>query len=56
MAETFRRFIEAEIEEILNSMDDDCRLDPQRCSCAAMEWISHHAKAFREEWERKHAR
>jgi DNA-binding transcriptional MerR regulator len=53
MRERFRRFIEDEIGEILRSMDEECRLDPQRRSRAAMEWIALHAKAFREEWERE---
>ncbi|MBD3314369.1 MAG: hypothetical protein GF344_01165 [Chitinivibrionales bacterium] len=55
VTDTFHRFIEAEINEIMRSMDDESRLDPNLCSRAAMEWISRHAKAFREKWNKEHS-
>ena len=54
MSDSFRDYIEAEIDEILNSMDEQCRQDPELCRKSAIEWIEKNAEFFRKRWnERK---
>ncbi len=55
MADAFREFVEAELHEIMDSMDERSRKDPERCRRVAIEWIEKNAKIFREQWdENKH--
>ncbi len=51
MADAFREYVEAELQEIMNSMDERCRKDPDRCRQVAIEWIEKNAKVFREQWD-----
>ncbi len=53
MSESFSEFVQAELQEIMNSMDERCRKDPELCCRVAMEWIEKNAKMFREEWNKK---
>ena len=54
MSDSFRNYIEAEIDEIMNSMDERCRRDPELCRKSAIEWIEKNAEFFRKQWnERK---
>jgi hypothetical protein len=54
MGNDFQEFLQAEVEAMLSSMDEDCRCDPQSRCRAAMVWISRNAERFRAEWERSH--
>lgn len=54
MSDHFRQFIEAETREILDSMDEDCRCNPDRCRARAIEWIEKNAEFFREQWNLRH--
>ena len=54
MSDPFREYIEAEVDEIMSSMDERCRQDPELCSKNAIEWIEKNAEFFRKQWnERK---
>ena len=54
MSDPFREYIEAEINEIMSSMDERCRQDPELCRKSAIEWIEKNAEFFRKQWnERK---
>ena len=53
MDDPFKEFLEAELHEIMDSMDERCRKDPELCCRIAIEWIEKNAKMFREEWNRK---
>lgn len=55
MANNFRDFVEAELKEILDSMDEECRNDPQLCRQVALEWIEKNAKLFRMRWNMRSA-
>ncbi|MFW5959500.1 MAG: hypothetical protein ACOCSE_00100 [Chitinivibrionales bacterium] len=46
-----KQYIEAEIKEILNSMDEKSRQDPELIRLSAMKWIKNNAENFRREWE-----
>lgn len=50
MSDGFKEFVEAEIKEILASMDEKCRQDPKLCCKKAIEWIEDNAKKFRDQW------
>ena len=50
MSDGFKEFVEAEVKEILASMEEKCRQDPKVCSKKAIEWIEYNAKKFREQW------
>lgn len=50
MSDSFEKFMEAEINEILNSMNEQCRSDPESCRKIAIEWIENNAKNFRQKW------
>ena len=54
MSDPFREYVEAEINEIMSSMDERCRHDPELCRKSAIEWIEKNAEYFRKQWsERK---
>jgi hypothetical protein len=46
-------YMRAQIEAMAASMDRDTLQDPVAYGQAAMDWIVHHAAAFRSEWEQK---
>ncbi len=46
-----KQYIEAEIKEILSSMDERSRQDPELIRLNAMKWIKNNAENFRREWE-----
>lgn len=46
----FKEFLAAEVNEIMNSMDDVCRQDPELCRRMAFEWIEKNADMFRKKW------
>ncbi len=50
MGDCFKEFLDAEIKEILASMDSRCRENPKLCSELAMKWIEEHAEEFRKKW------
>lgn len=50
MSDPFRDYIEAEIDEIMSSMDERCRQDPELFSKSAIEWIEKNAEFFRKQW------
>lgn len=49
----FREYIEAELDEMLDSMDERCRQDPELCRKSAIEWIEKNAECFRNHWDKK---
>lgn len=53
MSDSFEKFMDAEIKEILNSMDEQCRKDPESCKKVAIEWIEKNAERFRQRWNAK---
>ena len=53
MPDPFREYIEAEVDEIMNSMDERCRQDPDLCRKNAIEWIEKNAEFFRRQWNKK---
>ena len=53
MNDNFREFVEAEIKEILASIDEKSRQDPKLCSKRAIKWIEENAGKFREQWYEK---
>jgi hypothetical protein len=53
MSDPFREYIEAEIHEIMCSMDEECRRNPELCRTNAIEWIEKNAEYFREQWDLK---
>ncbi len=53
MSDGFKEFVKAEVEEILASMDEECRKDPKQCSEKAIQWIEENAKEFRKQWSTK---
>ncbi|MBD3420987.1 MAG: hypothetical protein GF398_12780 [Chitinivibrionales bacterium] len=54
MPNAFKEFLEAEIGEMLASMDEGSRQDPELRVHKAIEWIDRNAARFREEWMRAH--
>ena len=46
-----KRYIQAEIKEIMNSMDEKSRKDPELVKKSAINWIRSNAERFRREWE-----
>ncbi len=52
MANAFREFVEAEVNEIMSSMDERCRKDPDLCRKVAIEWIEKNAEVFRKQWNK----
>ena len=50
MDDGFKEFLSAEVNEIMNSMDDVCRRDPELCRRMAFEWIEKNADVFRKKW------
>jgi hypothetical protein len=55
MSEQFHEFMAAEVNEILQSMDDECRRDPERLRQNAMVWIENNAAGFRNRWNASHS-
>ncbi len=53
MSDSFKEFVEAEVCEILNSMDEKCRRNPELNRISAIEWIEKNAENFRKEWNLK---
>lgn len=53
MVDAFKEFVEAELREIMASMDEQCRQDPEMCRKVAIEWIEKNAKLFRDQWNLK---
>lgn len=50
MEDTFDRFIQDQLHEIMRSMDEECRSDPIRCRQKALDWISENAESYRKKW------
>ncbi len=46
----FRRFVEAEVAEMLWSMDVGCRAGSRSAQLKAIEWIEKNAVDFRRHW------
>lgn len=53
MPDSFKEFVEAEVNEIMSSMDEMCLQDPELRRRVAIEWIEKNAEGFREQWNRK---
>jgi hypothetical protein len=54
MNEKFYEFMTAEVNEILASMDDECRQNPELLRQRAIYWIEQNAAGFREQWNQVH--
>lgn len=50
MSNDFREFVEAEVKEILSSMDEKSRKNPKLRGEKAIQWIDENAEKFREQW------
>lgn len=54
MSTSFEDFLNAEVNEILRSMDDECRCDPIQRRQKALVWIEENADSFRKSWDDIH--
>ncbi len=55
MGGNFKDYIEAQASEILRSVDDDVKCDPDRFRQEAIAWIEKNAEGFRQRWEQDRA-
>ncbi|MFW5775371.1 MAG: hypothetical protein ACOCW2_03695 [Chitinivibrionales bacterium] len=55
MTDIFDRFIKAERQEIMRSMDEECRKDPIRFRQWTLSWVEENAESFRQKWNRQNA-
>ena len=53
MEDGFKEFLSAEVNEIMNSMDEACRRDPELCRRMTFDWIERNADVFRKKWVAK---
>jgi len=50
MEDGFKEFLAAEVNEIMSSMDDVCRQNPELCRRLTFDWIEKNAEVFRSKW------
>jgi hypothetical protein len=55
MVGNFKDYVKAQADEILRSVKDEVRCDPDRLRREAIAWIEKNAEAFRKRWDRVHA-
>lgn len=51
MHETFKDYVEAEVTEMLRSMDEKTRCNERKRRLSALAWVRKNAEMFRKKWE-----
>ena len=53
MSDSMKEFLDAEIREIVGTMDEISLCDPELLQQRTLEWIEKNAEHFRNHWDRK---